>query len=148
VQEQIESDLKAAMLAGDKTKAEVLKGVKSAMQYEAMNLKTQDKSLSPEQAQKVLAREAKKRQETAEIYKKAGEDERANKELAEKETIDAYLPKQLSEEEIEEAVIEEIKTSGATSQADMGKVIGAVRAKLGAAADGAVIAKVAKEKLA
>jgi uncharacterized protein YqeY len=147
VQEQIERDLKAAMLSGDKIKADILRGLKSALQYEAVSLQSADRTLTDEQVQKVLAREAKKRQDTAEIYKNANEVERANKELSEKKVIGAYLPEQLSEEEIGVVVTQEIEAIGAQSQADMGKVIGAVRSKLGAAADGAVIAKLVKEKL-
>jgi len=147
MQEEIERDLKAAMLSGDKSKVEVLKGIKSALQYEAVSQRSENRSLSDEQIQKVLAREAKKRHETAELYKNANEPERADKELAEKEIIDHYLPKQLSEEEISKAVAEEIEKSGATTTADMGKVIGAVRGRLGASADGAVIARLVKEKL-
>jgi uncharacterized protein YqeY len=147
MQDQIERDLKAAMLSGDKIKTEVLRGLKSAMQYEAVSLRSEDRSLSEEQAQKVLAREAKKRQETAELYKNANEHERANKELAEKEIIDVYLPQQLPEEEVSKVVEEEIEKSGASTQADMGRVIGAVRAKLGASADGAMIARLVKENL-
>jgi uncharacterized protein YqeY len=147
VQEQIERDLKAAMLSGDKTKVEILRGLKSALQYEAASLQSADRILTDEQVQKVLVREAKKRADTAEIYKKAKENERADKELSEKQAIDAYLPAQLSEEEIKAAVAQEIEKSGAQSQADMGRVIGAVRSKLGAAADGAVIARLVKVKL-
>jgi uncharacterized protein YqeY len=147
VQDQLQSDLKAAMLSGDKNKVEVLKGIKSALQYEAVNMKSDDRTLNDEQIQKVIARESKKRAETAELYKNAGETDRANKELAEKEIIDAYLPKQLSEGEIAKVVEEEITSTGASSTAEMGKVIGAVRGKLGASADGAVIARLVKEKL-
>jgi uncharacterized protein YqeY len=147
VQEQIERDLKAAMLSGDKNKVEILKGLKSALQYEAVGLKSEDRTLNDEQIQKVLAREAKKRQETAEIYKNANETERADKELAEKEVIDKYLPEKLSEEEIAQAVSEEIKKTGAATAADMGKVIGAVRSRLGAGADGSTIARLTKEML-
>lgn len=147
MQEQIERDLKAAMLAGEKEKAEVLRGLKNALQYEAVNAKSQNRALSDETVQKVLARESKKRQEAAEIYKNANETERAQKELAEKEIIDNYLPKQLSEEEISGVVKEEITKLGASSQADMGKVIGAVRARLQAQADGATIARLVKERL-
>jgi uncharacterized protein YqeY len=147
MQEQIEKDLKQAMLSGDKTKAETLRGLKSAMQYEAVSLQSSDRTLNDEQVQKVLAREAKKRQDTAEIYKNANEIERADKELSEKTVIDAYLPEKLSEEDIGAAVAQEIEKSGAQTSADMGRVIGAVRAKLGAAADGAVIARLVKEKL-
>jgi uncharacterized protein YqeY len=147
MQEDINRDLKAAMLSGDKDKVEVLKGLKSALQYEALNLKSEGRILSDEQTQKVLARESKKRQETAELYKNAGETERSDKELGEKQIIDVYLPKQLSEDEINKAVMEEIEKSGASSQTDMGRVIGAVRGRLGASADGSVIARLVKEKL-
>jgi uncharacterized protein YqeY len=147
MQEDINRDLKAAMLSGDKDKVEVLKGLKSALQYEALNLKSEGRILSDEQTQKVLARESKKRQETAELYKNAGETERSDKELGEKQIIDVYLPKQLSEDEINKAVMEEIEKSGASSQTDMGRVIGTVRGRLGASADGSVIARLVKEKL-
>lgn len=147
MQEQIERDLKAAMLSGDKQKAEVLRGLKTALQYEAVSVGSQDRSLSDEAAQKVIAKEAKKRGDTAEIYTNAGETQRADAELAEKRIIDAYLPEQLSEEDVKKTVDEEIIKSGATSPADMGKVIGAVRVKLGAQADGATIARLVKEAL-
>jgi uncharacterized protein YqeY len=148
MQEKIESDIKAAMLSGDKAKAEILRGLKTALQYEAVSAGSQDRSLSDESVQKVLARESKKRQDTAEIYQKAGESQRAEAELAEKKIIDGYLPEQLSEEEIQQTVDEEIKNLSATSAADLGKVIGAVRQRLGAQADGATIARLVKEKLA
>jgi uncharacterized protein YqeY len=147
VQEQVERDIKAAMLSGDKAKAEVLKGLKSAMQYEAVSLNSEDRKLDDKQAQKVLVKEAKKRQDTAEIYKKAGEQERAAKELAEKQIIDTYLPQQLPEEEVAKVVEEEVEKLGASSAADMGRVIGKVRGRLGASADGALIARLVKEKI-
>jgi uncharacterized protein YqeY len=147
VQGKIERDLKAAMLAGDKDKVEVLRGLKTALQYEAVSVGSQDRSLSEEAAQKVLAKESKKRQDTAEIYKNAGEQQRAETELAEKKIIDTFLPEQLSDEEIKKAVDEEIAKLGASSTADMGKVIGAVRQRLGAAANGSTIARLVKESL-
>ncbi|HCM52054.1 TPA: hypothetical protein DIS56_02895 [Candidatus Saccharibacteria bacterium] len=146
MQDQIEDNLKQAMLAGDKTKAETLKTLKNALQYEAINLGSKDK-LTDEQVQKVLAREAKKRQETADIYKNAGVTERAEVELAEKVIIEQYLPQQASEADIQAAVKEAIAATGASSVADMGKIIAVVRAKLGASADGATIANIAKDKL-
>jgi uncharacterized protein YqeY len=147
MQDKIDSDLKAAMLSGDKQKAEVLRGLKTALQYEAFNAGSQDRSVSDEVAQKVLAREAKKRQDTAEIYKNAGEAARAEAELSEKKIIDTYLPEQLGEEEVKKVVDEEVSNQGASSPSDMGKVIGAVRARLGASADGATIARLVKEAL-
>lgn len=147
MQEQIDKDLKAAMLAGDKEKAEVLRGLKNALQYEAVSAGSQDRTLDDQTVQKVLARESKKRQDAADIYEKANEGERAQKELAEKKVIDSYLPEQLSEEEIAKVAEEEIAKLGASSVADMGKVIGAVRARLQAQADGATIARLVKERL-
>jgi uncharacterized protein YqeY len=147
MQDKIESDIKAAMLSGDKKKTEVLRGLKTALQYEAVSAGSADRSLSDEVIQKVFAREAKKRQDTAEIYKKANENERAEAELAEKKIIDEYLPEQLTESEVSKVVEEEIAKSGASSPAEMGKVIGAVRARLGAQADGATIARLVKERL-
>jgi hypothetical protein len=144
---QINQDLKSAMLAGDKKKTEVLKSIKNAIQYETVSLNVKDTGLNEEQAQKVLARESKKRAEAAGIYKNAGATERAEAEIAEKTIIDAYLPKQLDEAAINEAVKDEISKSGATSVADMGRVIGAVRTKLGVAADGATIARLVKQSL-
>ena len=146
MQEQIDSDLKAALLAGEKEKVETLRGLKSAILNEAIAQGVKDKGLDDEQIQKVLTKEAKKRAEAAELYEQAGESERASKEKTEKGIIDAYLPEQASEEEISKVVDEEIAKLDNPSMADMGKIIGAVRGKL-AAADGATIAKLVKEKL-
>jgi uncharacterized protein YqeY len=147
MQNQIERDLKAAMLSGDKQKTEILRGLKNALQYEAVNARSQDRTLSDEVIEKVLARESKKRQETADIYKNAGESARAEAELSEKKVIDEYLPEQLGEEDIKKVVDEEIAKIGASSPSDMGKVIGATRTRLGVKADGATIARLVKEAL-
>lgn len=147
MQEQIERDLKAAMLSGDKTKVEVLKGLKNSLQYEAVAQKMKPDQLKDDQVLAVLGKEAKKRQEAAELYKNANESERAQAELNEKSIVDAYLPMQLSEDEISKAVAEEIANQGASSMADMGKIIGAVKSRLQGQADGALIARLAKEAL-
>lgn len=144
---QIEQDLKVAMLSGDKVKAETLRGIKNVLQYEAVNLGLQESGLNEEQIQKTLAREAKKRQEAADLYLKAGEQERATAELAEKKIISGYLPQQLDESTIKSTVDEEISKLQTPSQADMGRVIGTVRAKLGAQADGATIARLVRQAL-
>lgn len=147
MQDQIDRDLKAAMLAKDKQKTEVLKGLKSAMQYEAVSANSPDRRLDDPAVQKVLARESKKRLETAQIYQKAGEQSRAQTELDEKQIIDAYLPKQLSEDEITKAVQQEIAKLASPTPADIGRVIGSVKSQLGAAADGATVARIVKEQL-
>lgn len=145
--DRINQDLKAAMLSGDKRRVEVLKGIKNAIVYETVNLKVKEAGLNDEQAQKVLAHESKKRAEAAELYKNAGAEERASAELAEKAIIDTYLPKQLNELAILATVKEEITKNGASSLVDMGKIIGAVKARLGVAADGATIARLVKKEL-
>jgi uncharacterized protein len=147
MQDQIDKDLKEAMLAGDKAKAETLRGVKSALLNEAIATGARDTGLSDEAIQKILARESKKRQEAADLYTQGGADDRAGKELAEKTIIDSYLPEQLSEEAVAQIVGEEIAKVPDASPQDMGRIIGAVRARAGGTADGALIAKLVKEKL-
>jgi uncharacterized protein YqeY len=145
--QQIEQDLKQALLGGDQAKTETLRNIKSALLNEAISQGARETGLSDEQIQKILARESKKRQEAAELYKQGGAQDRASAELAEKAIIDSYLPEQLGEDEIAGLVEEEIKKAGSPTMADMGRIIGAVRSRAGGTADGAVIAKLVKEKL-
>lgn len=147
MQEQIEKDLKSALLGGDKTKVETLRGLKNSLQYAAIEQGVKDGPLADEQVQKVLAKESKKRREAADLYKQGGNNQRAEQELAEKAIIDAYLPKQVDEVALEAAVDEEISKLATATASDMGKIIGTVRGKLGAGADGAVIARIVKQKL-
>lgn len=147
MQQQIDKDLKEALLAGDKVKAETLRNIKSALLNEAISVGARDSGLSDESVQKILARESKKRQEAADLYKQGGADDRAGKELAEKAVIDSYLPEQLSEAEVSKLVDEEIAKVPDASMQNMGQIIGAVRGRAGGSADGALIAKLVKEKL-
>ncbi len=146
--EKIEGDLKTALLAGEKDKVETLRGVKSAILNEAIAQNARDKGLDDEQIQKVLARESKKRQEAADLYKQGGNNEKAEAELAEKDIIDAYLPEQVDEPAIKAAVDEEVAKLDSPQMSDMGKIIGAVKARFGTSADGATVARLVKEKLA
>ncbi|HEX5448091.1 MAG TPA: GatB/YqeY domain-containing protein [Candidatus Saccharimonadales bacterium] len=147
MQDQIDKDLKTALLGGDKAKVETLRTVKSALLNEAIAVGARDSGLSDEQIQKVLARESKKRQEAAELYQQGGAPDRAQKELAEKVVIDSYLPEPMSEDEVAKIVDEEIAGAGQPTSADMGRIIGAVRGRAQGRADGALIAKLVKEKL-
>ncbi len=148
MQDKLERDLKTAMLAGDKARAEVIRGLKNALQYEAVAQNAADRKLNDEQIQKVLAREAKKRQEAVDIYQKNGQADRAERELAEKRIIEEYLPEQLDEAAIEGLVREQISKVDNPTMANMGQIIGAVKAKAGPVADGSLIAKLVKDKLA
>ncbi|MBI2592071.1 GatB/YqeY domain-containing protein [Candidatus Saccharibacteria bacterium] len=147
MEDRLNKDLKSAMLAGDKVRTEVLRGLKNALQYEAVALKTADRKLSDQQIQKVLAREAKKRQEAADIYQKGGSAERAQAELAEKRIIEEYLPEPMDEAAIVNLVKEEIAKIDNSTMPNVGQIIGAVKAKAGASADGAVIAQLVKQEL-
>ena len=145
--EQIDKDIKEALLGGDKTKVETLRGLKSAIHNEIIAQGAKDSGLNDEQIQKVLARESKKRSEAAELYIKGGNDKRAQAELAEKTIIDDYLPEKVDETEVASGIDEEIAKVESPSMVDMGKIIGAVKAKLGAGADGSTIARLTKEKI-
>ena len=147
MQEQIEKDLKLAMLAGDKAKTETLRGLKNAIQNEIIRVGAKQTGISDEQMQRVLVKEAKQRQESAYLYQKANETERAKKELAEKAIIETYLPEALDEDELKVLISKHITALRAESIADMGKVIGAVCAEAGASADGATVARLVREAL-
>ena len=148
LEQQLEQDIKAAQLAGDTFKLTTLRGIKATLLNVKVATGKRDSGLTDEEVLPLLAKESKKRQESADMYKQGDATERAEAELAEKAIIDAYLPAQLGEAEIADMINEVIAATGAQSPADMGKVIGQVKAKAGAAADGAVIARLAKEKLA
>jgi uncharacterized protein YqeY len=147
MQDKIEQDLKQALLSRDKPKTETLRNLKSSLLNEAIAQGARDSGLSDEQIQKILARESKKRQEAADLYQKGGAPDRASAELAEKSIIDAYLPEQLGEEAVAKVVDEEVAKAGSPDMQQMGQIIGAVRGRLGGRADGALIAKLVKDKL-
>jgi hypothetical protein len=145
MQQEIERDLKTALLAGEKETVETLKGIKSALQYEAVAKRQSVEELDDQQIENVLAREAKKRQEAQQLYETAGEQERAAKEGREKGIIQHYLPARLSEAEVAEIVSQEFAKLESPTQADMGRLIGAVKARTGNSAEGALIAKLVKD---
>lgn len=147
ISNQINDDLKQAMLAGDKVLATTLRGLKSVILYEEVAKGERDKGLNDDAIITLLTKEAKKRQESADLYSQGGNQEKADAELLEKKVIEKYLPEQLSESELEGLVEAEIKESGATSMQQMGQVVGAVKSKAGPSADGAKIAQLVKERL-
>lgn len=148
IKQKLQDDVKAAMLAGDSLRLETLRGLKSAILYAEVAAKKREEGLSDEEIIALFAKEAKKRQESAELYTQGNSPERAEKELAEKAIIDAYLPEQLSEDELKVMIDEVITQQGASGMQAMGQVIGAVKAKTGSSADGALIARLVKERLA
>ena len=137
------------MLASDAVKVDTLRGLKSVILYADVAAKKRDTGGVPDdEVLTLLAKEAKKRQESADLYVQGGSQERADKELTEKAIIEGYLPAQLSDEELASVVDEVIKEQGAEGMQAMGKVIGAVKAKVGNTADGSKIAQLVKGRLA
>ena len=94
-----------------------------------------------------MNKESKKRKESSDLYIQGGNQEKAEAELREKAIIDSYLPEQLTDEEIDKIVDETISQGSNLSMADMGKIIGMVKGKIGPAGDGSKIALIVKEKL-
>lgn len=147
LEQQIEQDLKSALLAGEKDKATLLRGLKAKLLDEKIATGKRESGLAEDEVLKVLSKQSKQRQESADLYRQGGNEAGALKEEAEKEIIDGYLPKQLDEAEIVKMIEEAIQQIGATGMQAMGAVIGQVKAKAGPTADGATIAKLVKEKL-
>lgn len=147
LEQRLEQDIKTAMLAGDSTRLMTLRNMKSALLNVKVASGKRETGLTDEEVFPILSKEAKKRQESADFYVQGGSQERADMELAEKVIIEEYLPKQLSEAEITAIVDEVISVTNASGLAAMGQIIGQVKAKTGASADGSLIAKLVKEKL-
>jgi uncharacterized protein YqeY len=147
IKETIEADLKIAMLAGEKDRVTTLRGLKSSILYAEVAAGKREEGLEEQAVVSLMQKEAKKRQESADLYSQGGNAEKADSELAEKAIIEAYLPEQLSEKEVTKLVDEAIAKLGQPTPQQMGQVIGAVKAASKGNADGALIAKLVKERL-
>lgn len=143
LEEKINADIKAAMLAKESAKLEALRAVKSAI----LLLKTSPEGYTDDTEMKALQKMVKQRKETAEVYKTQNRNDLADVELTQAGVIEAYLPKQMSEEEIKAEVAKVIASVGASSPADMGKVMGAATKQLAGKADGKIISSIVKELL-
>ncbi|MDD5781608.1 MAG: GatB/YqeY domain-containing protein [Muribaculaceae bacterium] len=145
--DQVSSDIKAAMLAKDKVRLETLRGIKKEF-LEAKTAKGGNGELADDAATKILVKMVKQRKETAAIYTEQNRPELAQNELAEAAVIEEYLPKQMSEEELTEALKAIIAQVGASSAKDMGKVMGVASKQLAGKAEGRTISAKVKELLA
>jgi uncharacterized protein len=139
VAEQIRSDVTAAMKAGDRERVTALRLVLSELQKDAKE------GAGDEQA--VLRRERKRRRESEQAYREAGRDDLATAEAYEAETIEAYLPAELSDEELDSLVSAAVADTGASSPRDMGRVMKQVMAAAGGRADGKRVSSKVKEAL-
>lgn len=142
---QIQQDIKAAMLAKEKTKLESLRAIKAAI----LLAKTADGSdtIADEAIVKIIQKLVKQRKETAVIYKEQGREELAEAELTEASFMEVFLPKQLTEAEVEAELKVIIADLGASGPQDMGKVMGTATKKLAGIAEGRVISALVKKLL-
>ena len=145
--QRLEQDLKTALLAGDKFIVTTIKGLKSAIINAEIAKGAQESGLSEDDITDLLFKEAKKRQESAELYKKGNNQQRADEELKEKKLIEKYLPKQMSEKEICQIVNKIIQENGWKGMQFMGQLMSAVKQKTQNSADSATIARLARGEL-
>ena len=159
LKEKIQSDIKEAMKARENEKVGVLRMLQSEIKNAEIAKRTklsksngaddieQKSQLSDEEIIEVISRETKKRKDAIELYEKGGRKELAEKEKKEAEILSAYMPEQMSEEEIRSLAKKTIDRLNASGQQDMGKVMGALKLETKGKADGAAVSRIVKELL-
>ncbi|HCN53033.1 MAG: GatB/YqeY domain-containing protein [Prevotella sp.] len=145
--EQVSEDIKTAMKARDKVRLETLRNIKKVF-LEAKTAPGANDTLEDAAALKILQKLAKQGKEAAELFNQQNRPDLAEEEMAQVKVIEEYLPKQLSEAEIETAVKGIIAQTGATSMKEMGKVMGLATKQLAGKADGKIISTIVKKLLA
>ncbi len=143
LEEKINADIKAAMLAKDQQKLEAIRGIKSAI----LLLKSSGKPVTEDDEIKAMQKMVKQRREAAEIYHQQNRKDLEDVEVFQANLIETYLPKQMTEVEIRTALTQIISEVGANSPADMGKVMGVATKQLAGKADGKLISTLVKEML-
>ena len=148
LKEQIGEDIKSAMKAKDKLRLQTVRGIKKAILDKEVELRPQGQdSLTTEQEIELLSQQAKQRRDSIEQFQNAGRDDLADKESQELAIITTYLPKQVSDDEVEAIIDRLISSSGATTMKDLGKVMGPAMQQLKGKADGKKIQELVKSKL-
>ena len=147
LQERLDSDLKEAMRAKHATTLGVLRMLKSALKYAAIEKSGAEAELSDAEAAQVIRKQAKQRQDSIESFEKGGRAELAAKEKKELSILNAYLPQAMSADELSKVVRETIAEIGATSKAQMGAVMKALQAKVAGRADGKTLSQEVQKQL-
>ncbi|MGV3488018.1 MAG: GatB/YqeY domain-containing protein [Tuberibacillus sp.] len=142
--DQLTRDMKEAMKQKEKERLSTIRMLKAALQNESIHL---NKDLSEDEALTVLSRELKQRKDSLQEFKNADRDDLAQKVQGEIEIIQSYMPEQLSDEELEKLIDEAIAESGATSKADMGKVMQLIMPKVKGKADGGKVNRFVQQRL-
>ncbi|HNY01681.1 MAG TPA: GatB/YqeY domain-containing protein [Bacteroidales bacterium] len=143
LEQKINDDIKAAMLARESQKLEALRAVKAALLLEKSK-EGATGEVTEEAELKILQKLVKQRRESADIYSQAGRQDLSTKEIFEASVIETYLPKQLTEAEVTEIIRGIVARTGASSIKDMGKVMGAASAELAGKADNKMISGIVK----
>jgi hypothetical protein len=143
--EEIEDELKDAMRARDADRRDALRLILNALKSSQKELQ---RPLSEEEELQVLQRERKRRLEAAEAFRSGGREEQALAEEHEREVLEEFMPEPLSEDEIDEIVDDVIAEVGATSMADLGRVMADVMPQIAGRADGSQVSQIVREKLA
>lgn len=146
LQDQVMTEMKAAMKAKDTVALEALRAIKSALLL-ANTEKGASAGLSEADEIKLVQKLVKQRKDSATIFTEQGRNDLAEPELSQAAIIEKFLPEQLTEEEIEKVVVQTIDAVGATGMQDMGKVMGIVSKELAGQADGKTISTIVKAKL-
>lgn len=146
LQDRISADMKEAMKAKDKVRLAALRDIKSKIMLALTEGSGQD-NLDDAAVTKILSKQLKQREDTMVIYKEQGRDDLLEEEKAQADVIRVYLPQPMTEEELTEAVKALITELGASSMADMGKVMGAASAKFAGRADGKAISALVRSML-
>ena len=142
-----QEELKESMLARNELKTSVLRMLLSAINYYEIQKGGAGYQATEEDILTVTQNQAKQRRDSIEQFKTAGRQELVDKETKELEILSVYLPEQMGEAEITKLVKETIAQTGATSMADMGKVMGALMPKIKGKADGNLVSKIVRENL-
>lgn len=145
---QVQADIKAAMIAKDKVALAATRAVKAAILLAKTAEGAVKESLEDAEVVQIIGKLVKQRKESASIYSQQNRQDLADNELAEAAAMEKYLPKALSEEETEAALKEIISELGASSMADMGKVMGVATKRLAGQADGKLISSIVRRLLA
>lgn len=147
LKQQLQEELKQSMLAKDTQKTSVLRLLISAISYYEINKGGAGYEATDEDVLSVIGAQVKQRKDSIEQYMAAGRNELADKEKSELEMLATYLPEQMGEEEVSKLVDEAIAQTGATTMADIGKVMGALMPKVKGKADGGLVSSLVKQKL-
>jgi hypothetical protein len=142
--ERLNEDMKQALKNGDKFRLQVIRMVRASIKNQEIELR---RPLNDDELIQVVSRELKQRRESLQDFQKAGREDLVAQMTAEIDIITQYLPEQLTEEEIKEIALQTMKETGASSKADMGKLMGALMPKVKGRADGKLVNQIVQQLL-